>query len=232
MNKAPKQKKLPRQRGMTIGYWTTKFVCGLFFRSFFKTRIVGVKNLPRRGAFILAANHVSYFDPPLISGITPRPLHFFARKSLLKNWWLNLLYRDLNIIPVDTDGNNVASIKMAIRTLKEDKPLVIFPEGTRAEDGQLKRGQPGVGFIACQARVPVVPVRIFGTFEALNRKTTRPNWGMPLTVVIGTPLAVAEFDMGTTEKDRYQKAVDKVMNAIAAIEKPQSHTDSEIEWAG
>lgn len=219
-----------RQRGMTLGYWMTKFVCGLFFRARFKTRIVGVKNLPKRGAFILASNHVSYFDPPLISGITPRPLHFFARKSLLKNWWLGLIYRDLNIIPVSTAGGDVAALKKAIAIVKQDKPLVVFPEGTRSEDGQLKRGQAGTGFIACKTGVPVLPVRVFGTYEALPRSTHKPRWGMPLTVVIGAPISLEQYDPGPSDKDRYQTCVDRIMAAVAAIEKPQAHTDSEAEW--
>jgi 1-acyl-sn-glycerol-3-phosphate acyltransferase len=228
--KKQKPPRMPRQKGMSFPYWITRTVCGFFFNLGFKTRIVGIENIPHRGAYLLASNHVSYFDPPLISGTTPTPLYFFARKSLLKNWWFFLLHKGLNVIPVDLDGNNVAAVKIAIRMLKEDKPLVIFPEGTRAVDGQLKRGRSGAGFIACQTQVPVVPVRIFGTYEALDRKTTKPKWGMPLTVVISKPLKPEEYDVNVKSKERYQLAVDKIMEAIAKIEKPASHTKSEVEW--
>jgi 1-acyl-sn-glycerol-3-phosphate acyltransferase len=222
--------KLPRQKGMNFPYWISRTVCGLFFNLFFKTRIVGVNNIPKRGAYLLVSNHVSYFDPPLISGTTPTPLYFFGRKSLLKNAWFWVLHRALNVIPVDLEGNNVGAIKAAIRTLKEDKPLVVFPEGTRSEDGKLKQGQSGAGFIACTAGVPVVPVRVFGTYEALDRATTKPKWGMPLTVVVGKPISHVEYDPGTKTKDRYRIAVDRIMAAIGKIEKPRAHTDSEVEW--
>ncbi len=225
-----KKEKLPRQKGMSFTYWLTKTICGTFFRMGFKTRIVGVKNIPKRGAYMLMSNHVSYFDPPLISGVTPTPLYFFARKSLLKNWWFGLLHKGMNIIPVDVNGNDITAIRRAIEILKHDRPLVAFPEGTRSEDGTLQRGQPGVGMIACKAQVPIVPVRVFGTYEALGRKTTKPQWGMPLTVVVGKPMAPAEYDVGPGDKERYQKVVDKVMEVIAKIEKPQAHTDSEAEW--
>ena len=230
MPSAVKSPKLPRQKGMSFPYWITRTVCGFFFNLCFKTRIVGINNIPKRGAYLLASNHVSYFDPPLISGTTPTPLYFFARKSLLKNWWFWLLYRGFNVIPVDLDGNNVGAIRTAIRLLKEDKPLVIFPEGTRSVDGQLKRGQSGSGFIACAAGVPVVPTRVFGTYEALDKSRTKPTWGMPLTVVIGKPIPPRDYDPGPKDKERYQKAVDYIMEAIGKIEKPLSHTASEVEW--
>ena len=179
---------------------------------------------------MLASNHVSYFDPPLISGVTPTPLYFFARKSLLKNWWFGLLHKGMNIIPVDVNGGDINAVRRAIDTLKDDRPLVVLPEGTRSEDGTLQPGKAGVGMIACKAQVPIVPVRVFGSYEALGKNTTKPRWGMPLTVAIGKPLSVADYDVGPGDKERYQKAVDKVMAAIAAIEKPQAHTDSEAEW--
>lgn len=219
-----------RQRGMSLGYWATKFFCGMFFSIGFKTRIMGVKNLPKRGAFLLAANHTSYFDPPLISGLIPKPLHFFARKSLLKNTWFTVIYRDLNVIPVDNEGNDIGAVKTAIKTLKEHKPLVIFPEGTRSADGTLQRGQRGAGLIACRAQVPVVPVRIFGTYEALGRHTNKPTWKMPITMVVGKPLKPEEYDVGPSDKERYQKAVDKIMEAISYIEKPPKHIKSEADW--
>lgn len=230
MARSPKVEKLPRQRGMSFTYWLTKSICGTFFRLGFKVRIVGVKNIPKRGAFLLVSNHVSYFDPPLISGVTPRPLYFFARKSLLKNWWFGLLHKGMNIIPVDVNGGDISAVKRAIEALKDDRPLVAFPEGTRSEDGTLQRGKAGVGMIACKAQVPMLPVRVFGTFEALGKQTTKPRWGMPLTVVIGQPLAVSDYDVGPGDKERYQKAVDRAMEAISKIEKPQAHTDSEAQW--
>ncbi len=227
--KALRCKKLPRQKGMSFGYWISRTICGLFFNLAFKMRIVGLKNIPRRGAYLLVCNHVSYFDPPLISGITPTPLHFFARKSLLKNTWFFLLHKALNIIPVDVDGNDINAVRRAIVTLQEDKPLVAFPEGTRSDDGSLQRAKAGVGLIACKTQVQVVPVRIFGSFEALDRTTTKPKWGMPITVVIGEPILPKDYDSGEG-RDRYQRAADKMMEGISRIEKPQKHTDSEAEW--
>jgi 1-acyl-sn-glycerol-3-phosphate acyltransferase len=222
--------KLPRQRGMSFGYWTARTVCGLFICIFFKFRIVGVKNVPQRGAYMLVANHTSYFDPPIVSGMTPTPLHFFARKSLLKNKWFWVLHKALNIIPVDTEGKDGSAIRVAVKILKDDKPLVIFPEGTRSHDGNLQRAQPGAGFIGCLTQVPVLPVRIFGAYEALDRTTTKPKWGKPITVVIGPLLHPADYDVGKGDPERYQKASDRFMAAIAGLEKPSAHTESEIEW--
>jgi 1-acyl-sn-glycerol-3-phosphate acyltransferase len=215
---------------MSFTYWMTRLVCGLFFSSCFKVRIVGHNNIPKRGAFILASNHVSYFDPPLISGTISAPMYFFARKSLLKNWWFFLLHKGLNVIPVDVDGNDINAVRKAIEMLKNDRPLVVFPEGTRSPDGTLQRGKAGAGLIACKTGVPVVPVRVFGSYEALGRNSTKPGWGMPLTVVIGKPIKPDVYDAGAQNKDRYQTAVDRIMEEIGKIEKPEKHVESEAEW--
>ncbi len=221
----------PRQKGMSFGYWIARTVCGLFFSMFFKFRIVGARNIPTRGAYMLAANHSSYFDPPIVSGMTPTPLHFFARKTLLKNWWLWVLQKALNMIPVDTEGGDASAIRVAVRILKENKPLVIFPEGTRSPDGKLQPGQPGAGMIACMTQVPVLPVRIYGAFEALDRKSNKPKWGMPITAVVGKPIPPEVYDNHTKGHARFQYASDKFMEAITALEKPHAHAESEIEWA-
>jgi 1-acyl-sn-glycerol-3-phosphate acyltransferase len=145
---------------------------------------------------------------------------FFARKTLwkggLSSWWLDAV----GTIPVDRDGGqDVSALKRVLRSLAEGKVMILFPEGTRSPDGRLQAPKPGVGFILCKTQVPVVPARIFGSFEAFGRGTKHPRLGTPVDVVFGPPLTPAVYDVGTG-KERYQAASEQVMAAIARLGAP------------
>jgi len=186
----------------------------------FRGEVAGLENLPRDGAFLIAANHASYVDPPLVGCQVPRQILPFARKTLWKgglvSWWLDAV----GTIPVDRDsGQDVSAIKRVLRSLKENKGLILFPEGTRSPDGQLKAPKAGVGLICCRAQVPVVPARIFGSFEAYG-KGRGLHLGTPVTVVFGQPILPAAYDDPAAGKERYQIASERIMDRIAALQKP------------
>lgn len=187
----------------------------------FRGEIAGQDNLPKHGAFLIASNHASYIDPPVLGAAVPRQLCFFARKTLWKpgvaSWWLDTV----GTIPVDRDGGqDVSALKRVLRTLKENKGLILFPEGTRSPDGKLQTPKAGVGFIVCRSQVPVVPARIFGSFEAFGRKTgLRP--GRPISITFGRPLSPADYDDPSDGKERYQRASERIMAAIAQLAPPK-----------
>jgi 1-acyl-sn-glycerol-3-phosphate acyltransferase len=184
--------------------------------AFFRGDVTGLENIPRAGPLLIAANHASFLDPPFVGCHVPRPLAFFARKSLWKpgpaSWWLDAV----GAIPVDRDGSDVAAIKAVLRALTAGRALVVFPEGTRSADGVLQPPKSGVGLLACRAQAPVVPVRIFNSHLALGRDSVlRP--GTPVSVVYGQPLAPGDYDDPAAGKERYQRASEKIMAAIAAL---------------
>ncbi len=187
----------------------------------FPGEVYGVGNIPCAGGLILAANHASYFDPPLVGSRVPRQLTFFARKTLWKgglaSWWLDAV----GTIPVDRDsGQDVSAIRRVLQVLKDGNAIIVFPEGTRSRTGALQPAKPGVGLLACRTGVPVVPVRIFGTFEAFGRGGPL-RLGTPVSIVFGRPLAQADYDDRSDGKERYQKASERIMAAIATLELPQ-----------
>jgi 1-acyl-sn-glycerol-3-phosphate acyltransferase len=145
---------------------------------------------------------------------------FFARKTLWKpgvaSWWLDTV----GTIPVDRDGgSDVSAIKRVLRALADNKALILFPEGTRTPDGRLQPAKPGVGLIACRTQVPVVPARIFGSFEAFGRGK-KMKLGTPVSVVFGKPLPPAAYDDPKAGKERYQRASEAIMAAIAELREP------------
>lgn len=186
----------------------------------FRGEVVGLENLPRDGGFLLAANHASFIDPPLIGCQIPRQIAYFARKTLWRggfaSWWLDTV----GTIPVDRDGGqDISAIKRVLKALREERALILFPEGTRTPDGSFQAAKPGVGFIACKTQVPVVPVRIFGSFEAFGKG--RPlRLGTPVTVVFGAPLPPSAYDDPKAGKERAQVASNRIMAAITRLEAP------------
>ena len=167
------------------------------------------------GPVILASNHQSYFDPPLVGNASDRAIYFLARRSLLDVPLLGRLLPRLNVIPVDQEGVDRSALKGIIKVLKQGECALVFPEGSRTIDGELQPGQPGVGLIIARTLAPVVPVRIFGAHEALPR-----GGGIhlhPITVVVGEPIYFSETDLQPRDKNLYARLSQRVMDAIAAL---------------
>lgn len=191
-----------------------------FYAMFFRGEVVGRENLPRRGAFLIASNHASHLDPPAVGAQVPQQMAFFARKTLWKpgfaSWWLD----HVGTIPVDRDGGaDVTAIKRVLQALKQEKPVILFPEGTRSPDGNLQAPKPGVGLIACRTQVPVVPTRVFDSSTAFG-KDGKLRLGTPVSIVFGKPLQPAEYDNPADGKERYQRASERIMAAITKLQEP------------
>jgi 1-acyl-sn-glycerol-3-phosphate acyltransferase len=209
------------QVGMEFAYGFFHYGMDALCDIHFRIAASGAEHIPRRGGFIVAANHASLLDPPIVGAQIPRQVAAFARKTLwrggISSWWLDIV----GVIPVDRDGgSDVGAIRRVLQALKQDKGIILFPEGTRTPTGELQRAKAGVGLMACRTGVPVVPARVFGSFEALGRN--RPlRLGTPVSVVIGRPLLAADYDDQSEGKERYQHASERIMSAIAALELPR-----------
>jgi 1-acyl-sn-glycerol-3-phosphate acyltransferase len=213
--------RLYTQAEMSRVYGLFHYLSVVVYDMFFRGEVIGTEYLPKTGAFLIASNHASHLDPPIVGSFVQRQVCFFARKSLWKPgiaaWWLDAV----GTIPVDRDGGqDVGAIKRVLRALANDKVLILFPEGTRSLDGALQTPKPGVGMIVCRTQVPVVPARIFGSFEAFGKGVGFPRAGTPVSVVFGPPLLPGEYDPGTG-KDRYQQASERIFNVIAKLERPK-----------
>ncbi|HEX2862506.1 MAG TPA: lysophospholipid acyltransferase family protein [Lacunisphaera sp.] len=186
----------------------------------FRGEVAGTENFPTDGPFLIASSHTSHLDPPLVGSHVPRQMRFFARKSLWNNralaWWMN----QVETIPVERDSGDVGAIKRVLQALKENRAIVLFPEGTRSPDGQLQKAKAGVGFMACKTGVPVVPCRIYGSFQAFGKGTALPRLGTPITLVFGPPIPASDYDDPSAGKARYDVAAQRIMERIAALPPP------------
>jgi 1-acyl-sn-glycerol-3-phosphate acyltransferase len=195
-------------------------LCRIAHQMFFRGDVVGLENLPEKGGYIVAANHASMLDPPIVGQFLPLQVSFFARKTLWKPgiaaWWLDAV----GTIPVDRDGGmSIDAIKRVLHALSCGRVVIVFPEGTRSRNGELQPPRPGVGLLACKARVPVVPVRVFGSYEAFGRNSG-PRLGTPVSVVFGRPLQPADYERSDDGRERYARTAARIMEAITRIEPP------------
>jgi 1-acyl-sn-glycerol-3-phosphate acyltransferase len=195
-------------------------LCQLAHQMFFRGDVAGLDNLPRSGGYIVAANHASHLDPPIVGQFLPRQVAFFARKTLWKPglaaWWLD----KVGTIPVDRDGGvSLDAVRRVLQALASGRVVIMFPEGTRSLDGRLQEPKPGIGLLACRAQVPVVPARVFGSFEAFNKKGSL-RLGTPVSVAFGRPLVPADYDHPCDGKERYANAAGRIMAAITRIGPP------------
>jgi 1-acyl-sn-glycerol-3-phosphate acyltransferase len=194
-------------------------LCGAIARIAFQYRAFGQENLIEAGPAIMAANHQSYLDPPLV-GITCRnELYYLARKTLFEKKLLGPLISRVNALPVDLSRGDLSALRTIINLIKEGHRTVIFPEGTRTLTGQIQKARPGIGMIIARTLAPVVPIRIFGSFEAWPKGgKIKPH---PITVVVGKSMRFNKEDFPAHNRDVYQKISEQVLAAIAAIEMPE-----------
>ena len=203
-------------------YWIGFTLSLLFFRCFFLLRIVGKKKIKeswKEGGVLIVANHASYFDPPVVGVSYGKKTAFLARKTLFKKGFFGWLYPKLNAIPVDQEGPDMSSLKRIIKELKNGNPVLIFPEGQRSVDGKILPGEAGVGLVIAKSKAPVLPMRIFGAFEAFPRGAKIPKFFTKITVSVGDMITFDEDQLKTKTRESDQKISDCVMNAIARIEK-------------
>lgn len=197
-------------------YLLIQAASALFFRAFYNYHIYGEENIPEGGCLI-ASNHDSFFDPPLIGCTLESAPHYLARKTLFDNPVFAKAIAALKSHPIDQDRPDMAGLKRIIGIAKKGGGVVLFPEGSRSWDGQLQPSQPGIGLVVAKAGVPVVPVRIFGAHPAWPRGG-RPRLFTPIRVAIGTPI---HFPASSNNRENYQLIGDQIMAAIAAIPYPE-----------
>jgi 1-acyl-sn-glycerol-3-phosphate acyltransferase len=182
--------------------------------SFHRIRIEGRENVPPGGCLIVS-NHVSFMDPTTVGWAVAREIYYLGRKSLFKppfwNWFLPLC----NVLPIDRDGHDIGGLRRIIKMLKEGHAVLLFPEGTRSDDGTIQAAEPGAGLVALKAGVPILPVRIFGTYESLSRHTKRLRFH-PIRVVIGQPYLPAILE-GRKEREAYGLVAQEMMDRISAL---------------
>lgn len=184
-------------------------------RVYFGLRVEGVEQVPATGGMLLAANHASYLDIPLLGCGIRRRLWYMGRRDLFPVPGLKWLFRGLGWIPIRPDRLDRQGFDSAIELIRSGKAVVIYPEGGRTVTGHLRHGKPGVGIIVAQTKCPVVPVYIEGTFDAMP---PGHSWPRPrrVTLRFGAPMKFVDVP-AATEKAFYHEVSRRVMSQIADL---------------
>ena len=201
---------------MTLTYNIFYNLAKLLARVFFRMRVVHPERMVESGPLILAVNHTSYFDPPLAGICSRRGVYYLARKTLLQWPFFGPLFPAMNVIPVERDGNDMSALREVIKKIKEGNGVVLFPEGTRSKDGNIQPARAGIGFVIAKTGAPVLPMRIFGAYDAFPKNSRRLHFSK-ITVVLGEPLVFDPNDLASATRETYQMLSDRVMEAIAAL---------------
>src|SRR6266571_2958269 len=157
------------------------------FVVYFRWRVYHPERVPLKGPVILAANHASFIDPPLVGSGLKREINYLARESLFRFPVAGAVLRAVNSVPVDREGGGAAGLRAILDRLLAGGGIILFPEGTRTRDGKLQPARSGIGLVVIKSTAPVVPVRVFGTYEAFGKHMRFP---LPkqLTVKFGEPM--------------------------------------------
>lgn len=179
------------------------------FLFFLRWEVEGEENLPNEGPVMLAANHISAWDPIIMGCAVHRQVHFMAKEELFRNPFLGWLIGALGTFPVKRGTADITAFRQAISLLQAGKVVGIFPEGTRSKTGELGKSLPGVSMFALKTKAPVVPMAIFGTRNL--RGCGR------IKVKIGQPISYEELTEGKPIKEALEEASNKIMERIGEL---------------
>jgi len=168
---------------------------------------------------IIASNHLSYFDPPLLGISCPRPLYFLAKKELFSSFFLNWIMKSLNALPIEGKLCDKDSLKEAIRVLENKGYLAVFPEGARSQSGKIASFQKGVGMLAYKLGCPIIPAYIKGTYEIWPPHKTFPKLFKKSLVAFGEPIYFQKELKPLNRKKQIAAITLQVEQAVRKLEK-------------
>ncbi len=178
----------------------------LWFKIYNRLEIKGVENIPKEGALIFCANHKTFLDPPLMIVTSTRKMRFLAKEELAKNAFLNMFLHLVDAITVKRNEKDIVSMKEALKTLKSEECIALFPEGTRNGIEKGEKIKDGVAFFAVRSGAKVLPCGIKGGNKQ-NRK---------VTITYGKPLDYSQYK-GSKDKEVLEKITNEIMENILQL---------------
>ena len=191
-------------------------------RLLWRPQVVGRKNVPKRGAVILASNHLSFIDSPTITLLAPRKVSFLAKQEYFTGTGFRgalsrAFFSGIGAIGVERGAGAAAqqALDLGLARLEAGEAFAIYPEGTRSLDGRLYRGRTGVAWLALTSGAPVVPVALTGTEHVQPVGSRMPRLAR-VRIEFGEPMDLSGFGAASSGRARRQ-ATDAVTAAIQAL---------------
>ena len=205
-----------RSKNTSFLFKLVRFIVYWGFKIVYRNKIYGLSHL-HPGPALIAANHTSFLDPPIVSVCAPQEVHFLARKTLFKNPLFGLLIRKLNAHPVSGQAEDVAVFKTIVGLLKEKKKVIIFPEGKRSFDGKIGEIKPGIALLLSRTEAAIIPTYVHGTYEIWSRKHTLPKLFGRTAIVFGSPIFY-KSSSGKDKKDAQRAVTEKLKKALVDLQ--------------
>ena len=191
-------------------YKVFRIICRFVFKIIFRTKVIGAENIPKDGAFILAANHVSNWDPPFLGTFIERIVNYMGKEELFINPIMAMICRGLHVFPVKRGAADKNAIKNAVKILKAGDCLGLFPEGTRSKTGKIGKAESGVSLIAAMTKSPIIPAAIVNTEKIFSHEVKFPR----LAVVYGKPM---NFSGNAKDKEELHNFAQSIMAEVSKL---------------
>jgi len=204
----------------------TRAVMRFAAQTWFGLEVRGTENLPKSGAFIVAANHCSHIDTGMVVtafGERGGELFIMGARDYFFNWkakgWF--FHTFLNVVPFERTANMVEGLRLAKSLLRAEHPVLIYPEGTRSATGRLQPFKAGIGWLGVELGVPIVPCYIEGTFNALPKGKTLPRRSKA-RVTFGPPISMEQYlaqkQAHADKKELYRRVAEDVRSVVERLQ--------------
>jgi 1-acyl-sn-glycerol-3-phosphate acyltransferase len=197
---------------MNLLYWIGWISVRAISRLLLRMKVINLHYIPKSGPFILACNHISLSDPPIIGANVNRLIHFMAKRELFRNKLFGAIIRATKAHPIRR-GIDRESLRVALDILKSEAGLLIFPEGTRSRDGNFLPAKPGIGMVALMSKAPVIPAYINGSDRMISCFRGKER----LALVFGEPIDGDEISAYGDGKEAYRRLSEDVMARIVKL---------------
>lgn len=194
-----------------IFYRIVQFLVKFFFLFVFRIRVHGKENMLNEDGAVVAINHKSNWDVPIVGVYTPRQLGFMAKAELFKNKALGWLFKSLGAFPVQRGKGDISAIKSALLRLRNGEIVAMFPEGKRVKNDEVVNAKPGAVMLATRAKVPIIPIKISGKYK----------WMAKIDIYIGKPIDFSQYYNEKLTVDDLQKLTDELMDTLRKLDKAE-----------
>lgn len=198
-------------------YWTVVNTIYVLLKVFYRIEIRGAENIPD-GPAIIAPNHISYLDPPIIGSSSPKELHYLANARLFKKTFLGPFIRRVNAHPVNPQAADTTALKTVLNLLGKGHRVLIFPEGSRSKDGELQPLKLGAAMLSLNSGCPIIPTYIQGAYEIWPRTSSRPKRSGKLIVTFGKAIDPKDFQ-GSSKKETQQLITEAIQDYFIKMSK-------------